>query len=74
MRPVAKRGLGGERGCKDISATPSDHCDEHTEGLMVTALLFQARLQDLGRVLGTTLALYIEERTANGRQVLSNTL
>jgi hypothetical protein len=74
VRPVTKRGLGAERGCIDISATLSDHCDEHTESLIVTALLFQARLQDLGRVLGTTLALYIEERTANGRQVLSDTL
>ena len=74
MRPVANRGLGAERSCKDISATASNHCGEHTEGLIVTALLLQARLQDFGRVLGTTLALYVEERAADGRQVFSDTL
>jgi hypothetical protein len=50
------------------------HCDEHTESLIVAALLFQTRLQDLGRVLGTALALYVKERTADGRQVVIDTL
>jgi hypothetical protein len=61
-------------GCKDISATASDHCDERTKGLMVTTLLLQAWLQDFGRVLGTTLALYVKKRTANGRQLVIDTL
>lgn len=74
MRLVANRCLNAERSCKQISDTASDHCDEHTEGLVVIALLFQARLQNLGRVFGTTLALYVEERTADGRQVFVDTI
>jgi hypothetical protein len=66
--------LNAERSYKHISDTASDHCDEHTKGLVVVALLFQARLQNLGRVFGTTLALYVEERTANGRQVFVDTI
>ena len=40
VRPVANGGLGAERSCKEISVVASNHCDKHTEGLIVSASLF----------------------------------
>ena len=74
VRPVANRGLGAERSCKEISVVASNHCDKHTEGLIVSASLFQTRLQDLGRVLRIALALQVNKPTANDRHVFRDTL
>jgi hypothetical protein len=74
MRPVANRGLGAERSCKEISVVVTNHCDKHTEGLIVSASLFQTRLQDLGRVLRIALALQVNKPTADGRHVFRDTL
>jgi hypothetical protein len=74
VRPVANRGLGAERSCKGISVVVSNHCDKHTESLIVSASLFQTRLQDLGRVLRIALAFQVNKSTANGRHVFRNTL
>jgi hypothetical protein len=74
MWPVANRGLGAKRSCKEVSVVASNHCDKHTEGLIVSASLFQTRLQDLGRVLRIALALQVNKPTADGRHVFSDTL
>jgi hypothetical protein len=45
----------------------ADICNSHTECLIVCAFTLQARLQNLGRVLGGALAFCVEKLATNSR-------
>jgi hypothetical protein len=50
------------------------YCSKQTKSFIIRAQLFQARLQDLGRIFGIALAFNVKESATNYGQIFTNTL